>query len=215
MEQSNLACGLKQLPFNVTGLDVTIPDGFKFKWHGREIDSGNVKIVLGKPGSHGLIDYEAGTVSVEFRVKIILSELAELLEDIGADTAVSTPVDAVIRSHGVVFPNNHSLRLAGRAEEIGPHGIFNSETEVEILAPTRCEPNNSSRSAIEVKEALIRGEPVTWNFNPTEKRVVLKLPNELGGESHILCLAGSYTLTAANPVALGDVAERGVPSAVV
>jgi uncharacterized membrane protein len=68
---------------------------------------------------------------------------------------------------------------------------------VEILAPTRCEPNNSSRSALEIKDALIAGEPVTWNFNPTEKRVIITLPEELGGQSHTVCLAGSYTLAAA------------------
>jgi hypothetical protein len=199
MDQETLAFGLKQLPFNVTGLDATVEEGFHFKWKGREIDSGRLVISLGEPGSHGVIDYEAGTVSVEFRVQIVLSELAELLDDIGAEPGIAAPVNAVIRSKGVVFPNNHSLRLAGRVEEIGAHRIFDNETQIEILAPTRCEPNNSSRSAVEVKQALISGEPVTWNFNPTEKRVVLKLPEELGGESHILCLAGSYTLTAAIP----------------
>jgi hypothetical protein len=126
-----------------------------------------------------------------------LSDLAELLDDIGADPDIAAPVSAIIRSKGAVFENNHSLRLAGKAEDISAHRIFNNDTQIEILAPTRCEPNDRSRTAVEVKQALIRGEPVTWNFNPTEKRVVLRLPEELGGQSHILCLAGSYTLTAA------------------
>jgi hypothetical protein len=195
-EQVTLASGLKKLPFNVTDLDVTVEEGFTFKWKGREIDSGRLVIKLGEPGSHGVIDYEAGTVSVEFRVQIVLSELGELLDDIGADPEFAAPVSAIIRSKGVVFDTNHSLRLAGKADEIGAHKIFDNRTQVEILAPTRCEPNKGGRSALEVKQALIMGEPVTWNFNPTEKRVIIKLPEELGGASHTVCLAGSYTLTA-------------------
>ena len=126
-------------------------------------------------------------------MKIVLSELAELLDDIGADTDLAAPIDAIIRSEGAVFADNHSLRLAGKAE-IGAHKIFDPSPKIEILAPTRCEPSSHGRSAAEIQQALLRGEPVTWNFNPTERRV-----EKLGGETCTLCLAGSYTLTAANP----------------
>jgi hypothetical protein len=51
----------------------------------------------------------------------------------------------------------------------------------------------SSRSGAEVFDSLLKGEPVSWGFNPTEKRVVLTFPKFLGGETHILCIAGSYT----------------------
>jgi hypothetical protein len=34
---------------------------------------------------------------------------------------------------------------------------------------------------------------VSWGFNPTEKRVVLTFPKFLGGETYVLCIAGSYT----------------------
>jgi hypothetical protein len=199
MEQetlTTLTSGLKQLPFNVVDLDVTVAEGFPFKWKGRDIDSGQLIIKLGEPGSHGVIDYEAQTVSVEFRVQIVLSELAELLDDIGASPDFAAPVNAIIRSQGAVFTNNHALRLAGKVEEIAEHKIFNNSTQIDILAPTRCMPSDASRSALEVKDALVRGEPVTWNFNPAERRVVLKLPDDLGGETHVLCLAGSYTLAA-------------------
>jgi hypothetical protein len=57
----------------------------------------------------------------------------------------------------------------------------------------------SSRSGAEIREALLGGQPVSWGFNPQEKRVVLKLPEILGGETHILCIAGSYTFTAVSP----------------
>ncbi len=54
----------------------------------------------------------------------------------------------------------------------------------------------SSRSGAEVYESLIKGEPVSWGFNPKEKRVVLTFPKALGGETYILCIAGSYTFVA-------------------
>ena len=184
------------LPFNVTGLDVRVEEGFKLTWQGREIDSGPVIVSLGAPGSCGVIDYEAGKVNVEFRVVISFPELSEILADLGADTAITAPVDAIIRSEGVVF-EDHSFRLSGKGE-ISPHRLFDrAETKLEILAPTKCKPDIISRSGSEICAALLNGEPVSWNFNPEEKRVVLVLPEALGGHSHLLCLAGSYTFTAA------------------
>jgi len=50
-----------------------------------------------------------------------------------------------------------------------------------------------------VYEALLRGEPVSWGFNPQERRVVLTLPECFGGETHVLCIAGSYTFILAEP----------------
>jgi hypothetical protein len=40
---------------------------------------------------------------------------------------------------------------------------------------------------------------VSWGFNPQEKRVELTLPESLGGETQVLCIAGSYTFTLADP----------------
>jgi hypothetical protein len=135
-------------------------------------------------------------VNVEFRVKIAFPELSEILIDLGAEAGLAVPVDAVIRSQGVVF-EDHSFRLAGKGE-IAEHLLFDrDETKIDILAPTKCRPDLVSRSGAEIHAALRAGESVSWNFNPTEKRVVLVLPETLGGESHTLCLAGSYTFTAA------------------
>jgi hypothetical protein len=58
----------------------------------------------------------------------------------------------------------------------------------------------SSRSGAEVRKALLSGTPVTWGFNPKEKRVELTLPESLGGSTHILCIAGSYTFTINEPI---------------
>jgi hypothetical protein len=54
----------------------------------------------------------------------------------------------------------------------------------------------SSRTGAEVYESLLKGEPVSWGFNPKEKRVILTFPKALGGETYILCIAGYYTFVA-------------------
>jgi hypothetical protein len=184
------------LRFDVTGLDATVPEGFNLKWQGREINSGPVIVTLGEPGSGGIIDYETGRVNVEFHAKISFPELSEALSDMGAEPDVTAPVDAIVRSEGIVVDERHSLRLAGKGQ-LGEHRLFDrNETKLEILAPTRCCADAGSRSGEEIRKALRRGEPMTWMFNPTEKRVVLVMPESLGGQSHLLCLVGSYTFTA-------------------
>jgi hypothetical protein len=54
----------------------------------------------------------------------------------------------------------------------------------------------SSRSGAEVRDALLNGRPVSWGFNPKEKRVILTFPKVLGGETYVLCIAGYYTFVA-------------------
>lgn len=54
----------------------------------------------------------------------------------------------------------------------------------------------SSRSGAEVRDALLNGRPVSWGFNPKERRVILTFPKILGGETYILCIAGYYTFVA-------------------
>jgi hypothetical protein len=126
------------LHFDVTDLNVTVEEGVKITWQGKEIDSGRLSINLGEPGSKGVIDYEKGVVNVEFRARIsspALDELFDILDDMGADHGVTAPFDAVIRSQGSVF-EDHSLRLAGKGE-IAEHRLFNpEETKIDILAPT-------------------------------------------------------------------------------
>lgn len=180
------------LRFNVAGLNVSIEEGFTLKLHGRDIHSGRVVITLDGHESHGVVDYGKANVEVDFHVAVRMEELSELLLDMGADPELAAPVRGVIHSRGVVF-EDHCFRLAGRAELAG-HALF-AGTDVEILAPTRCKPD-STMSGEEIQAALQNGEPVSWNFNPTEKRVVLTLPERLGGYKHTLCLAGSYTFRA-------------------
>jgi hypothetical protein len=126
----------KLLAFAVAGLDVTIPEGVKLKWQGREIDSGPLTITLGASGSGGLIDYETGKVDVEFRIRIMFPELAEILDEMGTDPGLTAAIEGVVRSQGSVFDNDHSLRLSGKAV-LAEHRLFDpAETKIEILAPT-------------------------------------------------------------------------------
>ena len=129
----------KLLHFDVTDLNVTVEEGVKFKWQGKEIDSGPLSIKLGAPGSAGTIDYDSGDVNVEYRARIsspALDEVFDILEDMGEERGETAPFDLVIRSKGSIFGEDHSLRLSGKGE-IAEHRLFNpAETSLEILAPT-------------------------------------------------------------------------------
>jgi hypothetical protein len=50
-----------------------------------------------------------------------------------------------------------------------------------------------SRSGAQIRDALANGAPVSWQFNPAEKRLALSLPEELGGRTYEVCLRGGYT----------------------
>ncbi len=190
------SAGADTLQFDVTGMDIDIVETVPIKWQGREIDSGPIHISLGEPGSHGVIDYDAGTVEVEFRSQVSFPELTETLEELGADPSVYAPVKMVIRSSGSVL-DGHCLRLAGKGI-LAQHRLFNPEqTRIDVRAPSQCKPDIGSGSGEEIKESLRNGKSVSWNFNPAEPRVELTLPQALGGETHLLSLAGSYTLTVA------------------
>ena len=127
---------LSRLDFDVTAFDVRIAEGIKMKWDGRDIESGPLVVSLGEPGSGGFIDYQANLVKVEFRMKIVFEELVETLEDIAADPELAAPLRGVVRSEGVVFDLEHSLRLRGRAE-LAPHRLFDpAQTSIEIRAPS-------------------------------------------------------------------------------
>ena len=128
---------LGQLPFDVVGFDVTVEEGVKLNFQGKELDSGRLTITLGKPGSHGVIDYRTGRVNVEFRVRIAFPEITEMLTDMGVEEDLLKPIDTVIRSKGSVFEKDHSLRLEGQGE-IERHAVLDPQaTSIIIRAPSQ------------------------------------------------------------------------------
>lgn len=85
-------------------------------------------------------------------MKITFPELSEILADTGAEEDMTVPVDAVIRSQGVVF-DDHSFRLADKGE-LGEHRLFDpTQPSIDILAPTRCRPDGVSRPAEEIRSS--------------------------------------------------------------
>lgn len=127
------------LPFDVTALDVTVAEGITLKWQNREIDSGPLSITLGAPGSSGVIDYDTGTVQVEFRARLTapaFDEVLDILEDLGEERPSIGGFETIIRSTGSVFGDDHSLRLEGKGE-ITEHRLFDpADTCINILAPS-------------------------------------------------------------------------------
>jgi hypothetical protein len=47
-----------------------------------------------------------------------------------------------------------------------------------------------------VRERLEAGEPVTWRFTPGERRLIVSLPEELGGGTQEVEIRGEYTFVA-------------------
>lgn len=124
------------LVFNVTDLNVAVQEGITLMWQRKEIDSGRLTVKLGKPGSCAVIDYETGMVNVEFRAQIAFDQMSEILCELGADPGLTAPIDAIIRSRGSVF-EDHSLRLAGKAQ-LADHELFDpAQTRIEICAPSQ------------------------------------------------------------------------------
>jgi len=182
-----------KLDIEVVDLSVQMVETIPVSWQGRWMDSGRIDVSLAPEQSYGEIDYAQDRVAVEFNTLLTFSDLAELLEDMGAPASTYAPIHIKITSKGNVLPD-HSLRLQG-VGKVEKNGILDPPgTKITIRAPSQCKPDNKSASCGDVQALLAAGERVTFNFNPQEKRVDLVLPETLGGGSHELSIAGSYTL---------------------
>jgi hypothetical protein len=182
-----------KLDIEVVDLDVQMVETIPINWQGRWMDSGRIDVSLAPEQSYGEIDYAQNQVRVEFNTLLTFSELADLLEDMGAPESTYAPINIKIKSTGHVLPD-HSLRLQG-VGNVEQNGILDpSGTKITIRAPSQCRPDDKSASCGDVQALLEAGERVTFNFNPQEKRVDLVLPETLGGGSHEMSIAGSYTL---------------------
>jgi hypothetical protein len=114
---------VERMPFQVTALHATVPEGVPIQWMGKELPSGQLLIELQKGSkSVGELDYTRRRAQAEFHVRVEMPELVELLQDLGVDPELTKPAYAVVRSEGTIL-HNHSFNLVG-ACRIEPHELF-------------------------------------------------------------------------------------------
>jgi hypothetical protein len=117
----------KQIPFRVTALRASVPEGVQIEWQGKELPSGPLTVELREGPcikvSRGELDYVRRRAYAEFHVRVNMPELAELLQTLGVDPSLTRPVDAVVRSEGQIL-DDHSFNLVG-VSEIEPHALLN------------------------------------------------------------------------------------------
>jgi len=121
-----------RLPFRVTGLRATVPDGVPVRWQGRELDSGPLTIELeDDPGNQGVLDYHRRNARATFHVRMGFPELAASLAALGVDPALTAPVRGVLRSEGDIL-DDHSFALSGPCELL-PHELAGDRTAASVL----------------------------------------------------------------------------------
>src|SRR5947208_2169917 len=72
------------VPFGITKMDATIPEGIDFVWNGRAINSGPLQVQLDNQAraegdNRGELDYGTNVARARFNVRIDLSGVAKLL----------------------------------------------------------------------------------------------------------------------------------------
>lgn len=117
---------VEHMRFRVTALHASVPEGIPIEWMGNRWPSGPLMIELDEgPGveeSRGELDYVRRYAQAEFHVRVEMPELADLLQTLGVDPALTKPVYAVVRSQGKIL-HDHSFSLVG-ACRMEPHRLF-------------------------------------------------------------------------------------------
>lgn len=122
------------VPIQVTQLAATVPEGVPIEWQGRVFSSGPLNVSLDEGAcSEGVLDYEARQAKAEFRVKLEFPEFADLLESLGVDRSMASPVYAVLRSQGDIL-NDHGFALSGTCD-LGAHPLFPRECTTAGVLP--------------------------------------------------------------------------------
>src|SRR5207249_8427340 len=72
------------VPFGITKMDATIPEGIDFVWNGRAINSGPLQVQLDNQAraegdNRGELDYGTNVARARFNLRIDLSGVAKLL----------------------------------------------------------------------------------------------------------------------------------------
>lgn len=113
----------ERVPFQVTHLTASVPQGVPIEWQGRTLPSGPLTVTLNEDGcSQGVLDYDNRHAQAEFRVKMEFPEFADLLEGLGVDRSFAEPVYAVLRSKGDIL-DDHGFALSGSCD-LGAHPLF-------------------------------------------------------------------------------------------
>lgn len=116
----------ERVPFQVTQLTASVPQGVPIEWQGRTFSSGPLTVTLDDScRSLGVLDYEDRHAEAEFRIKMEFPEFADLLESLGVDRSLASPVYAVLRSQGDIL-DDHGFALSGSCD-LSAHPLFPRE----------------------------------------------------------------------------------------
>ena len=127
------------VPFGITKMDATIPEGIHFLWNGCTINSGPLRVqlddqALAEGDNRGELDYEKNVARARFNVSMDLSGVAKLLAR-AAHSEPIEPIRAVLHSEGVIA-EDHNFGLSGPME-VQPHPLFGAEGVSAAVLPGR------------------------------------------------------------------------------
>lgn len=117
------------LPFSVTQLRASVPEGVPVEWQGQTFPSGPLTIELAGP-SAGHLNYEQSQAAAEFQVSFAFPEFAATLDELGANE-FARPIQAVLRSSGAIL-EDHSFALAGDCA-VADHALRDERLSASVL----------------------------------------------------------------------------------
>jgi len=123
------------VPFGITKLNATIPEGIDLIWNGCTINSGPLQVELDdgarvEGDNRGELDYETNLARARFNVRIGVSGITKLLAR-AAHCEPTGPIRAVLHSQGVIT-EDHNFGLSGPME-VQPHPLFGTGVSVAVL----------------------------------------------------------------------------------
>jgi hypothetical protein len=127
------------VPFGITRMNATIPEGIDLVWNGCTINSGPLQVDLddeanSEGDNRGELDYERNVARARFNVRIDLSGITKLLAR-AAYCEPHKPIRAVLHSEGVIT-EDHNFGLSGPME-FHPHPLFGAEGVSAAVLPGR------------------------------------------------------------------------------
>ncbi len=127
------------VPFRITKMDATIPEGIDFLWNGCTNNSGPLQVQLddqacGEGDNRGELDYQTNVARARFNVRIDLSGVTKLLARVAHGEPIE-PIRAVLHSEGVIT-EDHNFGLSGPME-VQPHPLFGAEGVLAAVLPGR------------------------------------------------------------------------------